>query len=655
MKKHRDCFSLSRACVLLSGGAMLTLPAWAVDVAVSGFIRQEAAYKYSNKENELNRYGSKFNGKSYTLDGALTGTPILPIPPGALTVFKGEDLSKDNDWNLMGTKAEVDFNFGFSPDWTGFMKLRGYYMWDVFKDTRDSAFVDGEGGKVNHFNVNNHGKEPTYLSLTNNDYMFDVPAMYLDWTHDKYWVRIGQQQIAWGEALFFRVADIANGLDLRRHVFYDFGAEEYADERLSAPGIRASIELGNGWELEGFAQMFQPSILPNNYTPFNLITNGFNTDYETGFDKVDDNVNVGFRLSGQFDQLGINFFAVSRHNPDPVFNLQPSGQVLVPAAVCNDPAVPAASKALCGWETQPFVVEPGGIGTTMPTEWFYVSGVQGADGLEVINNLARDWPWITAFTQALGLMPDANGDILQTVDGGGTNTLGGLVPGGLNGMDFLELFFATTASLPGFGNGFGTSLSGTIEAHYEAENVFGFGLNYIFYAEPDTLLDQLVMRFEMNYTPDREFSNNLANDFLVSNEWMSNFVLEKYHRFSDAFPATFFVFQWMHRSDTDLLGRHLSGIGGDTTKRPGGGEQSRGWDGIVFAFQQPFPNLTWRFDTSILWDLNGGYLFQPAVRYKPRGDWTVETFVNVVDGEKGSIFQPFDFMDDITIRLTYQF
>ena len=77
------------------------------------------------------------------------------------------------------------------------------------------------------------------------------------------WVRIGQQQIAWGEALFFRVADVANGLDLRRHLFLDFGAEEYSDERLSAPGIRASYAITEGWELEVFAQMFQLSVLPN--------------------------------------------------------------------------------------------------------------------------------------------------------------------------------------------------------------------------------------------------------------------------------------------------------------------------------------------------------------------------------------------------------
>ncbi|MGK2913863.1 MAG: DUF1302 family protein, partial [Porticoccaceae bacterium] len=168
-------------------------------------------------------------------------------------------------------------------------------------------------------------------------------------------------------------------------------------------------------------------------------------------------------------------------------------------------------------------------------------------------------------------------------------------------------------------------------------------------------LDQLVVRFEASYTPDKKFSNNLRTDFKEEDEYLTSFVLEKYQRFSDSFPATFFIFEWMHRSETDLLGRHLSGIGGNINKRPGGGEDDRGWDGLVFAFQQPLPNLVWRIDMSVLYDFNNGYLFQPAVRYKPSGAWTVETFVNVVDGKKDSIFQPFDFMDDVTVRLTYQF
>lgn len=650
----------SRLPVLVIAGLLpIADGASAFDYKITGFIREEAAYKYSGNENELNRGGSRFNGRTYTLDGALTGTPILPIPPGALTVSKGEDYSHyKNDWNFVATKAEVDVALTFSNDWTGFAKFRGYYMADVYENVDDSSFVDGEGGRPNEFNVKNHGNEATYLSKSNNNYMFDIPSLYVDYANGPLWVRIGQQQIAWGEALFFRVADSPNGLDLRRHVFFDLGAEEYADERLGAPGVRASYNLTPDWELEVFAQMFQPSILPNNYTPFNLITNGFVTRYEEGFDAVDDNINAGIRLKGQIGNLGVQFFAISRHDPNPIFNLRAGGQKLIPDSVCADPAVPAASKALCGFDTQPFIFEPGGIGTASPHEWFYVSAVQGADGLDVINGLVDDWAWIRGFTQALGLVPDANGDILQTIDGGGSNTLGGLVPNGLNGTDFLELFFATGVGLgPAFGNGngLGSSLSGNLVAHYASENLFGFGFNYIFYAEPDSLLDQLVVRFEASLTPDKKFSNNLRTHFREEDEVLTSFVLEKYHRISDTFPATFFLFEWMHRSESDLLGRHLSGIGGNITKRPGGGEDDRGWDGLVFAFQQPFPNLVWRLDMSVLYDFNNGYLFQPAVRYKPSGAWTVEAFVNVVDGKKDSIFQPFDFMDDLTVRLTYQF
>lgn len=130
----------------------------------------------------------------------------------------------------------------------------------------------------------------------------------------------------------------------------------------------------------------------------------------------------------------------------------------------------------------------------------------------------------------------------------------------------------------------------------------------------------------------------------------------KVPRFSDAFPATFFIFEWMHKSESDLLGRHLSGIGGNINRLPSGGEDDRGWDGLVFAFQQPFPNLVWRADLSVLYDLNGGFFIQPAVRYKPNEEWTVEAFVNVIDADNtGSVFAPLEWSDDVTVRLTYQF
>jgi hypothetical protein len=167
----------------------------------------------------------------------------------------------------------------------------------------------------------------------------------------------------------------------------------------------------------------------------------------------------------------------------------------------------------------------------------------------------------------------------------------------------------------------------------------------------------LVVRFEASYTPDKKFTAlDLSPDYIVKDEWVTSLVLEKYQRFSEAFPATFFIFEWMHKSESDLLGRHLSGLGGDKTHTPRGGEDDRGWDGLVFAFQQPFPNLVWRADLSVLYDLNGGIFIQPAVRYKPSGAWTVEAFVNFIDSkDNASIFSTTDWADDFNLRVGYQF
>lgn len=628
----------------------------AFDVSVSGFIRQEMAYKLNGDENPNITGGNKYNGDTYVTQGKLLAAGGVPL---GTPINSRVDLETDNDWNVFATKAELDFNFNFTNNLTGFMKLRGYYQPDVFNDVDDSKFVDGVGGQPNLFNVDNHGNEATYLSHSDNDYMLDIPALYLDWTKGPLWVRVGQQQIAWGEALFFRVADAPNGLDYRRHVIFDFGAEEYADERLASPGIRASYQVNSSWEVEVFAQMFQPTILPNNYSPYNLIQPGFNMNYKDGFDKVDDQINGGLRIQGQNlgkdGNWGVQFFAVSRHNPDPIFALEPGGVANAAFPILPD----LDTGALLDFSTQPFIYEPTGVaGTSSPSEWFHNAAIAGADGLDVINGLIHDFPWIRSFAElGLGLMPDANGDYITSIsDPGG--------PNGINGIDFLELFWQ--AGVPGVvtpGGGRdalnlalgGSQLSGIMKVRYASENVFGFGVNHIFYAEPDSWLDQLVVRFEASMTPNKKFTNNLRQDYLEEDEILASLVLEKYHRFSNNFPATFLIFEYMYRKESDLLGRHLSGLGGGLNRRPGGGEDSRGWHGLVLAFQQPFPSLVWRLDTSILYDMEGGFLFQPAVRYKPSGAWTVEAFANIIDGDNDDSMGPFDWSDDLTVRLTYQF
>ncbi len=622
--------------VVLSGcGMVFASLASAIDITMSGFVRQEMAYKISNDENPNNRGGFTHNGEQVLLEGAFMPPGGLPCGALAGQACNQPDKSVDNDWNVFATRAELDFNININDNWSGFVKLRGYYQPDVF-DEADVHFP-GEnsienGDDSDYFGVKNFSNgEATYLSYSNEDYMVDIPALYFDYQKGPLWLRIGQQQIAWGEALFFRVADVANGLDLRRHLFFDFGAEEYADERLASPGIRASYVISDHWQIETFAQMFQPSVMPTRSSAMNVIYQPFGLNYHEAFQDTKHQVNGGVRLQGNFGDLEVQFFAVSRHNPDPIFTLSPGGQQDGPAGFYPPFAPP-------GFETQPFIYGQyvGGVpvrdtdGTTSSRQWMWAAGLAGIDGQEVVDSLIQSNAFVNAVaTGGLGLVANADGSYIDSYQ---------------DAIDVLDVFFLSGG------------ISGNLKVVYAAEDVFGFGFNYINYAEPDTLLDQLVIRFEASYTPDKKFTAPDIHEFLVEDEYVFSVVLEKYHRFSESFPATFFIFEWMHKSESDMLGRHLSGLGGTEFKSVKGGEDNHGWDGLVFAFQQPFPNLVWRADMSVLWDLNGGLFIQPAVRYKPNGEWTIEAFANIIDSkDNASIFSTTDWADDFTVRLTYQF
>ncbi len=217
----------------------------------------------------------------------------------------------------------------------------------------------------------------------------------------------------------------------------------------------------------------------------------------------------------------------------------------------------------------------------------------------------------------------------------------------------LDAFFSPQAG--GLGD-----LRGYIDRRYKREEIYGFGTNYMFFSEPDSLLDQLIVRFEATYTPDKVFTDpGLAQDYLEEDEWVTSLVFEKYHRFSESFPATYMVLQWMHKSESDLFGRSLEGYGGTTNEAPGwkgpGGRD--GFDAISFAFQQPSPTLAWRTDLAVLWDPKGGYLIQPGVRWKPTEAWSAELFANFIGGESDNqnTLTTFDYADEVAFRLTYQF
>lgn len=578
----------------------------AADVSVSGFIRQEGAYSLSGKNSKFNQQGNIFNGKTVT--NAL-GAPITR-----------NDVNTENNWNLMATRLELDVQVRFNDNWNAAIKLRGFLDNNVYNDFGDPNF----------FEVPFHGDCGTALEICGENYMIDLPSLYLDYNNGPLWLRVGNQQIAWGEALFFRVADVANGLDLRRHSFLDYTSEEYADERIASPGIRGSYRLNEDWELEAFVQQFTPSIYNNENTPYNVISSQFVIQQEEFFNNVDNDWNTGLRLSGQVGELGLQFFAVNRRNPDGVYRWTESN---------INPFVGVAGLEATGelLANTAFELDPQGIWTA--EEWFNYAGASRLDGLAAFNNSVAEFP----AAQALGAFPVVG-------DPTGTCAAFGLDDRECAALE-LDIFFDPTNG-QALGGGLGP-LRGHLAREYKMENIFGWGLNYLFFSEPDSLLDQLVVRFEMSYTPDKIFTDpGLSREYIEEDEYTASLVFEKYHRFSQNFPATFLVLEYMYKSESDMFGRHLSGLNSDGVPK---GEDN--FHAFAFALQQASPTLLWRYDLSILYDVNGGFMMQPAVRYKPNSDFTVEVYANFItsDGGNDDIMDAIEDSDEIGFRIGYQF
>ncbi len=594
-KKWITLSGLGALAVLLGAG-----PGLAADISISGFVRQETALKLTGAENLHTQQGNLFNGVTVPRDASVLA-PALGLPPEFLQVPATRPVeSRNNTFNLVATRLEVDVQATFNENFSGFMKVRAFVDWGVYKDFGDPSLFDTPF----------YGSSGSLLEVSNDNYMVDLPSLYLDYTKGPLWLRIGNQQIAWGEALFFRVLDVPNGLDLRRHLFIDWASEEYADERVASPAVRGSYQISGDWEIEGFVQKFSPSILPPPNSPFSFIPDQFVVHERQQFNAVDGTWNFGGRVRGQIGDLGVQLIAVRRRNPDGVFRWTRSGINI------DLPGLPGSGALL---QETPFSVAPIG-GVVSAREWFTYAAFVRLDGVQGLNAAIDDFqPW------------------------------SGLV-GGFNVGDSkflaeqeLDLFFQLSGGLRGH-----------IERVYPKETVLGIGLNYVIFGKPGSLLDQLVLRFEASYTPNKKFTRpSLGQVFIRKDEVAIFAAIEKFQRFSQNFPATFMVLQWMRKSQSDLFGRHLSGMGGTVDNVPTG---AGSFNALSFALQQPFPSLIWRFDLAVLYDLKGGVLVQPGIRWKPRDTWTLELFVNIIEGKgNDNIMTTFDWADEVGLRLSWLF
>ncbi len=583
---------------------------------IGGYIRPEFAVATNSEIDPANQRGNIYNGVPVQRLGFLGGNFVPDV-----TVRDGEPGSAGLNYGIM--RAQIDSEFKFSQSWSATAKLRAIYDPGWYSNFNPSA-VDsppqgGVYGSPNYFTYSVVGlSHPNPVEWAGTNYMVDFPALFAEFNQGPLDVRIGNQQIAWGQAIFFRVLDVPDGLDLRRHSAFDYAPEEFSDKRVPALAARMSYQFANNWLVDGYAQKFQPSINGNPNTPYNAIYSQF-TVYDRYAD-YDNKMSLGIRMKGQVGDVGLQFMAARRYNPDGAYRWTASGV---------DRDIPGLSGSGAILAQTPFAVDPTGVWSS--TEWFTGAANSRLNGLTALNAAVNNFP---------------AGALLGAA----------AVPNQAAARVELDTFFQLAGGLlNGLNNG---GLRGYIERRYFEEDNFGAGTSYVFGGSPGSLTDQLIMNVELLYTPNRIYTDpSLGADFLRKSELISAVVLEKNQRFTDALPATYLVFQWMHRTQSDLFGRYLGGYGGTSTTLPTG---VNGYDAFAFAVQQPFAGLVWRADLSVLVDRRGGMLLQPAIRWKPNKSFQAELFYNYVNGNLGgnpndNALSTFNYVKEATVRLAYQF
>jgi hypothetical protein len=142
-------------------------------------------------------------------------------------------------------------------------------------------------------------------------------------------LRIGKQQIVWGESDFFHAMDIISGFDYRQRLFFE-NNEEYRKPLMMAkvnlsvpeangnldmfvrPGLDPKDSIGSSYNIEGGRWQTTPynGVDFTAFTQYNLQNPKGNKDDPT----------YGARWKGDWNEIGYSVAYIRTFNPDPIIN-----------------------------------------------------------------------------------------------------------------------------------------------------------------------------------------------------------------------------------------------------------------------------------------------------------------------------------------------
>lgn len=215
----------------------------------------------------------------------------------------------------------------FQTEWT----FKPSEQFKVFSKVRlmadQTAQWDSELDEYDAFPIDVPEDDWTMLKADNDDWRAEVWELYSDVTLGNLWLRLGKQQIVWGEMIATRLMDVINPLDFSWNFLFE--PEEFENIRIPQWMLRGIYTVGqdlplfNDVTIEGFIN--PGDVLPNQYAdagaPFNVMgpfPPFFNIDERDRRGRAEYGARVGAMIGSVY--LTVNYLHV--YSDDFVLNLQ---------------------------------------------------------------------------------------------------------------------------------------------------------------------------------------------------------------------------------------------------------------------------------------------------------------------------------------------
>jgi hypothetical protein len=182
-------------------------------------------------------------------------------------------LPHSQDWNLIKAFVVTDLEFN-QPFEAGapLDNVRVFTRWRMNKDLTEDW--SGGIGDYDAFPLS-YRHDGTLARVHSESTAFELWEAFADIRAGRNSVRVGRQNIVWGEADALRLLDIVNPLDLTQHMSFEAGGEQFDHIRIPVWALRWQYEFARlpGYSIDAFVIPgdYVPTAMPDRGSPFNQL------------------------------------------------------------------------------------------------------------------------------------------------------------------------------------------------------------------------------------------------------------------------------------------------------------------------------------------------------------------------------------------------